>query len=306
MTAVAAARPPLPRRTRRAAPGELPPLSPRLHVARGALFTVFVVTGSLLLQLLVVSALQQRAAQERAFDAFRSDLAAGTAPVGPTTNDDRALAAGTPVAYLEIPAIGVRQVVGEGTDPGTLFDGPGHRRDSPLPGQAGTSVVMGRRGSFGGPFARLEDLRKGDVVRVTTGQGEFEYEVRGIRHEGDPALPTLDAGAGRLLLVTADGRPFLPDGVLRVDAEVEEAVAGPRPRVATPNLPAREQIMGADTSTLWALVLWLEAVVVLTVAAVWAWHRWGRARAWALFCPPLLLVGVCASGEAARLFPNLL
>lgn len=306
MTAVAAPRPRLHRRSRRAAPGELPPLSPRLHVARGALLALFTVTTSLLLQLLVVSALQQRAAQERTFAAFRADLAQGTAPVGPTTSDGLVLAAGTPVAFLEIPAIGVRQVVGEGTSPSTLFDGPGHRRDSPLPGQLGTSVIMGRRGAFGGPFARIDDLRRGDLVRVTTGQGTVEYEVLGVREEGERALPALEAGAGRLLLVTANGRPFLPDGVLRVDAELEDATAGPRPLVASPNLPAREQIMGADTSTLWALVLWLEALTVLTLGAVWAWHRWGRARAWTLFTPPLLLVGIATTGEAARLLPNLL
>ena len=64
--------------------------------------------------------------------------------------------------------------------------------------------------------------------------------------------------------------------------------------------------MGADASTLWALAFWLQALIVLTLGAVWAWHRWGRAKAWVVFLPPLLLVGLAASGEAARLMPNLL
>jgi sortase A len=285
----------------------LPALSPRLQLARAALVVVFVVSVSLLLQLVVVGSLQQRAAQQRAFDRLRGELATGTAPIGPVDVDGRQLAPGRPVAYMEIPSIGLRQVIGEGTAPGTLFSGPGHRRDSPLPGQAGVSVVLGRRASFGGPFLHVDDLEEGALIRVTTGQGEFDYRVSGLRDEGDPAPAPVESGAGRLLLVTAAGRPFMPDGVLRVDADLEdEAVGGASPLVASGGLPAAEQIMGADARTLWALALWLQALVVLAFLAVWAWHRWGHARAWVVFLPPLLLVGLSAAGEAARLMPNLL
>jgi len=64
--------------------------------------------------------------------------------------------------------------------------------------------------------------------------------------------------------------------------------------------------MGADARTLWALALWLQLLTVLLVAAVWAWHRWGRAESWVVFLPPVLLVGLAVAGEAARLMPNLL
>lgn len=277
------------------------------QLARAACLIVFVTAVSLLLQLVVVSNLQQRSAQQRAFDAFRSDLATGTAPVGPTDQSGRLLAAGTPVGYLEIPAIGLRQVVGEGTDPATLFDGPGHRRDTALPGQAGTSMVLGRRAGFGGPFARLGSLDEGDAIKVTTGQGIYEFTVRGVRREGDPAPPAVQPGKGRLLLVTASGRPFMPTGVLRVDAELKgPGQVGPRRVLTSAALPASEQIMGADTSTLWALALWLQALVLATLAAVWAWHRWGRAKAWVIFLPVLLLIGMSVAGEAARVLPNLL
>ncbi|MEO7570863.1 MAG: class E sortase [Acidimicrobiales bacterium] len=287
----------------------VPELSPRLHLARGALIGLSVVCVSLLVQMLVVSNLQQRAAQQQAFDRFRGELAAGTAPIGPTGRDARRLAPATPIAYLEIPSIGLRQVIGEGTTPSDLFSGPGHRRDSPFPGQVGASVVLGRRSSFGGPFARIDELRSGALIHVTTGQGEFDYRVMGQRKEGDPVPPPAEPGGGRLLLVTADGRPFMPAGVLRVDAELANdtpAVGGPAPLVAASGLPAAEQVMGADTSTVWALVFWLQLLTVLAIAAVWAWHQWGRAKAWVVFLPPLLLAGLGATGEAARMIPNLL
>lgn len=286
---------------------EVPPLSGRLQVARAALIVVFVISLSLLLQLLIVSNLQQRAAQQRLFDQFRSELALGTAPLGPTDAAGRQLAPGSPVAYLEIPSIGLRQVIGEGTAPSTLFSGAGHRRDSPLPGQIGASVILGRRAAFGGPFGRIDELDAGELIRVTTGQGTFDYEVIGVREEGDPVPPALESGGGRLLLATAAGSPYLPSGVLRVDADLDTgAVGGAAPLLATNELPPAEQLMGADARTLWALAFWLQLLIVLTLAAVWAWHRWGRARAWVIFLPPLLLVGIAASGEAARLMPNLL
>jgi hypothetical protein len=268
---------------------------------------VFILAFTMLLQLVFVGSLQHSATQERKFDAFRSQLARGTAPIGPTDSENRVLTIGSPVAFLEVPEIGISEVVVEGTTPSALFGGPGHRRDTVLPGQAGTSIVMARRASFGGPFSSLDQLEVGDTITVTTGQGEYEYEVIGLRAEGDPVPPPPTAGSSRLVLATADGRPFLPEGVFRVDADlVGEAVVGP-PRLLTANtLPTSERFMGADTGTLWALALWIQALILLAIGAVWAWHRWGQAQAWIVFLPPLLLVGLATSGEVARLLPNLL
>lgn len=267
---------------------------------------VFIVSVAMLLQLTVMGGLQQSAAQERKFDEFRSQLATGTAPIGPTDNQNRALAIGAPVAYIEIPEIGLRQVVVEGTTSSALFSGPGHRRDTVLPGQAGASILMGRAAAFGGPFADIDRLEPGDEIVVTTGQGEYEFEVIGVRREGDPVPPSAATGS-RLVLATADGRPYLPEGVLRVDADlVGTAAVGPARAFSAATLPSSEQFMGADTSTLWALALWIQALIALSLGAVWAWHRWGHAQAWVVFLPPLLLVGLATSSQVARLLPNLL
>lgn len=303
--AVGAFRSPLRRRRRDAV--ALPPLSPRLELARAALVVVFILAVSLLLELVLVSSLQQRSAQQRAFDRFRAELAQGTAPVGPTDSQGRPLGVGAPVAYLEIPAIGLRQVVVEGTTAGALFTGPGHRRDSPLPGQSGVSVIGGRRAGFGGSFARVRELDRGALIRAITGQGVFEYRVTGIRREGDPVPPRPASGQGRLVLTTADGRAFFPDGVLRVDAVMADSASpGPRRLLTSATLPPAEQWMATDSSALWPLVLWLQALIATVVGFVWGWHRLGRARAWAAFLPALLLIGLSASAEAARLLPNLL
>jgi hypothetical protein len=271
------------------------------------LVLLLVITGTLLLQLVVISSLQHSAAQGRAFDAFRSDLATGTAPIGPTDAKGRVLALGTPVAFIEIPSLDVREVIGEGTTASVLFDGPGHRRDTPLPGQIGSSVVFGRRAAFGGPFSDISELEKGALIRVTTGQGIFEFRVLGVRAEGAPAPAPPAAGRSRLLLVTASGRAFLPEGVLRVDADlVGQAAVGPARLITAAGLPAAERVMSGDARTLWVLAFWLQALIALSLAVVWSWHRWGRAQTWVVLFPPLLLVGLAASGEVARLLPNLL
>jgi len=285
----------------------VPPLSPRLELARIVLLVVCALAVSLILELVVVSSLKQHAAQRQAFERFRAELAGGTAPIGPADAARRPLRAGSPVAYLDIPSIGLRQVVGEGTTAGTLFTGPGHRRDTPLPGQAGVSVVLGRRAAFGGPFARISELRKGALIRATTGSGVYEYRVTGVRREGNPVPAPLAVGAGRLLLATAAGTRFMPSGVLRVDADLAvAAVSGPARQVTSASLPAAEQMMAGDPGSLGTLVLWLQALVIVTFAATWAWHQWGRAKAWIVCLPPLLLVGLSASAEAAHLLPNLL
>lgn len=292
------------KRRERVSRADLPPLGPRLHLIRTVLVVVALLAAGLVLHVSLVSSVQQRASQQRLFDEFRAQLAGGTAPIGPTDAFGGPVETGTPVAYLEIPAIGVRQVVVEGTSSATLFSGPGHRRDTPLPGQAGVSVVFGRRTAFGGPFARIDQLDEGDEIRVTTGQGEFRFEVQGVRREGDPLPEAPSAGTGRLLLATADGPPLFPSGVLRVDAEMDDdAGAGPRRSSA---LDGAEQLLASDTSRLLLLALWLEALLLVAGLAVWAWHRWGRAQTWVVFVPGLLLVTINASGHAAELLPNLL
>lgn len=302
----------LPLRLRRSRSGRraavrVPPLPPRQAFVRACLVIVCVTSSVLLLQLTVVSSIQQRATQQQLFDRFRSELANGTAPVGPTTAAGAELPIGAPVSYLQIPSIGLRQVVVEGTTGPALLAGPGHRRDTPLPGQGGVSVLMGRRASFGGPFSRISELGSGDAIRVTTSQGTFDYEVIGVRREGDEVPPPPDAGDARLVLTTADGPPYLPEGVLRVDAEMDgDAAAGPARSLPPGALPDAEQALGTDPSRLWLLVLWLQALLAGAVGMVWAWHLWGRAQAWVVFLPPLALASLYAGNGVTTLLPNLL
>jgi hypothetical protein len=285
----------------------VPPLSPRVQLVRGVLVMVLVLSGALLVQLVLLSHLQHRSSQAERFAEFRKQLALGTAPSGPADDQGRQLQSGTAIAFLEIRSIGLKELVGEGTSSAVLSSGAGHRRDTVFPGQIGTSVVMGRRAAYGGPFADITRLRKGDIIDVTTGQGVFSYKVIGVRREGDPTPPAPAAGSSRLVLATAGGTAYLPEGVVRVDADLDGTpVVGARPVYTAATLPAADKPLAGDSRTLFALALWLQALTLLSVAAIWSWHRWGRAQTWVVFLPPILLVGLMAAGEVTRLLPNLM
>jgi LPXTG-site transpeptidase (sortase) family protein len=283
------------------------PRNPVRQVGATAMILVTAIAGALVLHLVLISGLEHRSAQQRSYDRFRYELAQGTAPVAQTERSGQLVELGSPVALLEIPSLHVREVVGEGTTSTVLMDGPGHRRDTPLPGQSGSSVIMGRAAAYGGPFKHLHELKPGATITVTTGQGVSKYTVIDKRESGDPSPPPLASGKGRLVLETATGLPFIPGGILRVDANLDTQTF-PTPASVIPSgaLPSSEEALGTDTSTLWALVLWLEALVLVAVAIVWSWHRWGRHQTWIVLAPLALLISLYVVNEFMRLLPNLM
>ncbi|XVU26093.1 sortase [Actinoplanes sp. CA-054009] len=257
-------------------------------------------------QMTVLGELSHARAQKVAYANFRAALAQATAPVSHAV-DGKPLPVGTAIAVITIPAIDVNEVVFEGTSGDVLKSGPGHRRDSALPGQAGVSVLMGRRAAYGGPFARIGDLQGGNKITVTTGQGEISYDVIGVRRAGEPAPSALEPGAGRLTLTTADGQAYLPQDVLRVDAKQTSAVQETSPQaISSQLLPQPEQVMEIDPIALVPLVLWGQLLVAAALSVTWLRRRLGRWHGWLIGVPVLELLGVLVAGECARLLPNLL
>ena len=255
----------------------------------------------LLFYAFALSAVQEHRAQAVLYSHFREQLALATAPIsGP-------IGTGKPVALVNAPVIGLKNlIVSEGTDSGTLRSGPGHRRDTVLPGQAGISVVYGRSATFGAPFGQLRDMQAGDLIAVTTGEGEFNYKVEDVREAGDPLPPALATGGSRLVLETSTGSSwrsgFAPGHVLYVDARL----TGPAvPSGTTVALLAHERAMSSDSGGLTGLVLWLEGLLLVALGLVWARTRWGKWQAWIVGAPLLLFLVWGATSAGADLLPNL-
>jgi LPXTG-site transpeptidase (sortase) family protein len=280
------------------------PTSSTAFVVRTSLIVLAVLAIGLVLQLTWISGLEQRSAQISLFNQFRSELALGTAPTGPVDPNNKLLVPGTPIALLTIPSIGVRQVVVEGTSGSDLTKGPGHLRNTVFPGGTGTSVIYGRAHSYSGPFGHIGSLQPGARITVITGVGTSVFKVVEVREAGGKVRPVA-AGRSRLTLGTASGPGFAPSGLLLVDADkVGKPLAADNPALST--VPASELPLGTDTSTLWALFFWLEALVILLAGAVWTWRRRGRAQAWIVFSAPMVVVWLFAANQVARLLPNLL
>lgn len=101
-----------------------------------------------------------------------------------------------PVAVLEAPRLGVRQLVLEGASGRNLAFGPA----ALTPIEAPDLVLSGHRDTH---FAMLEHLRAGDLLRLTRPGGDRAYRVR-TREVVDSRLAelVLDPAAERLTLVT--------------------------------------------------------------------------------------------------------
>lgn len=276
-------------------------------VTRAGLGLLAALLAAFLIDLLGLSHLQHLVAQQQARDSFASQLAEGTAPVDEGDVDSVLLGDGAPVARIEIPALGINEIVGEGSTSSVLARGPGHRRDTPLPGQGGVSVIMGRASAFGGPFARIQELPPGEAISVVTGQGEQLFRVIGVRYAGDPAPAAVAAGRSRMVLETARGGPYLPLGVVRVDAELVSATQDRGGRMTTYlSLPQADKELSGDLSTVWALVFALQFLVLAEVAAIYSFRRFGWARTWVVFLPVLTLSCLLTADQIVRLLPNLL
>lgn len=244
--------------------------------------------------LVLLSPVQQDRAQQHLYDSLAGDLALATTPVAGV------IPVGAPVALLEVPRLGLAQVVVEGTSSGVLMSGPGHRRDTPLPGQAGASVLLGRSGLFGAPFAGLGDLRRGDEIVVTTGQARSTFEVSG-RRDSLQVVPPPSSASATLVLSTA-APPLAPDRSLIVTAELtSDLLPG---RVDRTAITDAEKSLAGDPGAALPVMLWAQVLVALVAATTWAYLRWHRWGAYVLSTPMLLAVLWNLYEHVAKLLPN--
>ncbi|NLM35957.1 MAG: class D sortase [Clostridiales bacterium] len=83
------------------------------------------------------------------------------------------------IAMLEIPKIDLLVPVVEGTDPEDIKYAVGHFKNTDMPGTTGNFAVAGHRSyTYNEYFNRLDELEKGDTIKVKTKDGkQYTYEV---------------------------------------------------------------------------------------------------------------------------------
>jgi LPXTG-site transpeptidase (sortase) family protein len=234
----------------------------RVARARRRIVVVAVVVAALVgivaTHRLVVADVMQRNRQRH----LASDFAARKNTVG----------AGDAVAVLQIEKIGLNQIVAEGDTAEVLRGGPGHIAGTPLPGEGGHSVIVGRRSRYGGAFGRLDELEPGDriVVQVRNG-APIAYQVRD-KQRVDGGTP-VEATGEQLTLVTATGP--LSRSVLAVSADPEAVTSGDPAGVPAPT--ANPAVFAPAAQRADYLVL-LIRVAVLAALLVLSWRVRQRMR----------------------------
>lgn len=94
---------------------------------------------------------------------------------------DRSAAPGSALGEIRLPRIDERFVVVKGSQAAALRKGPGSYDDVGLPGIRGTAAIAGHRTTYGAPFRRIDELRRGDSVVVEMPYATFTYRVERTR-----------------------------------------------------------------------------------------------------------------------------
>lgn len=121
-----------------------------------------------------------------------------------------------PIARLEVPALGVDEIVLAGASGRTLAFGPGHLDGTAAPGAPGLSVVSGHRDTH---FRFLEDVSRGTLIRIERPDGTWQdYRVTQTRIVNVETTRIAQTATGRPRLLLTTCYPFdavVPGGPLR-------------------------------------------------------------------------------------------
>jgi sortase A len=229
---------------------------------------------------------------------FAPALLNGVAPVG------YPIESGTPVALIEIKDINFRRVVVEGTRAEELAKGPGHLVGSAIPGQPGTSAILGRSSRYGSAFARLDELKAGQEVTVTTAQGEHTYEVvdSTVRSANDSAAFTGERNM--LLLITGVGGAS-PDQRLVVRALLTSPVFPAGTAATEVQTTTAELGLEGSTKSPMQLALWLFLLMILLVLTILLTEKTGKRVTWLIAIPLITVALFQVWHHATLMYPSI-
>jgi sortase A len=104
------------------------------------------------------------------------------------------------IGRIEIPRLGLSVIVVEGVDRLILRRSVGHIPGTALPGEAGNVGISGHRDTF---FRPLRNIRRDDIITLTTLLGEYRYRVVFTKVVSPSDVGVLDPSGNEILtLVT--------------------------------------------------------------------------------------------------------
>ena len=258
-----------------------------------------------------LSSVQESRSQSVMYKVLAGQLSAAIAPTGPTvlcnpnavaSSTSSAMcptAQGTPVAIMNIPSIGINDmVVVYGTSPEDLTLGPGLVRSGPLPGQGGVSEVYGRKATFGAPFAHLDAAAQGRHHPGHHRPGRVQLRGRGLRQQQPPGRGPVPQPAG-----PADLRLGHRAHLLQLRGRGPDLAVKPEPG-GLPAIYSDETALSGDSGALVDTLLWGLALAVVSVGATVAAARWKPWPTYLTAAPLVLIVLWNLYTSLAALLPN--
>jgi sortase A len=243
---------------------------------------------------------------------------APAAPNAPTTSTTlpAPLVEGDAAAVIDIPKIGLDEMVVEGVGVEELKKGVGHYPDTKMPGETGNAALAGHRTTYGHPFNRIDELTNGDEITITTRVGTFHYAVMEKKVVTPESIEVLDnTPDNRLTLTTchpkysAESRLIVVAQLMGPPVNVPVVPAGTTPTTSPPRsseLAAgldRPGLSGAGAANRPAIAWGILAASVWLSA--WAIGRWSGRR-WTSYIvgAPIFFVALFLFFEnVARLLP---
>jgi sortase A len=138
---------------------------------------------------------------------------------------------------VSIPKIDLDVIVVEGTSHKALRLGPGHVKGTPVPGEAGNSVISAHRDTF---FRNIYELKNGDEIHVRRDGHAYTFQVTGKKIVTPNDLSVLKKTSDtRLTLITCYPIYYIgpaPKRLIVFSKLVDTAKASPeRAQVTTPS-----------------------------------------------------------------------
>jgi len=129
-------------------------------------------------------------------DRQQANNGAGQDAPASSSKDSPPTVSGGLIGRIEILRLGLSAIVIEGTTTTTLRRAVGHISGTALPGQPGNVCISGHRDTF---FRPLRDIRRNDVITLTTLFGDYRYRVVSTKVVGKSDIAVLDPSRNEIL-----------------------------------------------------------------------------------------------------------
>ncbi|MFN0025674.1 MAG: sortase [Acidimicrobiales bacterium] len=205
-----------------------------------------------------------------------------------------------PVALVRFQRFGRSVAIFGGIGKSELRRGPGYDPTTPMVGELGNAVFIGKSSTYGSPFADLDQLLVGDQLIVESGYGALAYRVTEVLQvdRNDPAIYEPVTDDSRLSLVGHSGHPLSSERVLVRTSLDATGVLG---QAALPTVPP-----SSSTGFAPLLVVGLLCCVAVMVALgeqVLPQYTTARAARW-IVAPLLLAIAVPLAEQILLFLPR--